>query len=560
MAEATSRQDIDTLVLKRAALSGLKTALKILPMAQLATVISAVAFCWVFGDVVRPVLLFSWCGLVVAGAFLWIAMSLRDNRSDEIPRENPFLRHMVMAGLSSGLFALLIFWLFPLTEEIKRVFLGVFAFSFQLTGAFGLSTAPPVSLVWIFVLGVATFAMLLTGNIGYEFLLMIALETLYLVYLVYLVFKISHFFRDRFITNEELRIFKRAIEDTPASVVLTDPEGTIRYVNPAFTQITGYGAEEALGRNPRLLKSGLHDEPYYRRMWETLAAGRTWYGEIANKKKDGSLFWELASISPIKDEKGVTAYYVAVKENITARKDMERLKEDVDRIMRPALKQPLTAIVGYPRALAMTASLNEEQLDMVRAIEEAGRRMLRMIELSLDLFRMETGKYVYQPQEVDALAVIAQIIDHNRAKLEAKKQVCRISVNGHEPMPGQAVSVCSEERLLYTLLSNLLVNAMEASPDGEPIAVEITEDAVLRIGIHNRGAVPKAIRNAFFEKYKSFGKAGGTGLGTYSAKLMATAMQYDLTMETSDEQDRTSVFVLIPRPPAAPPTPLTPAA
>jgi PAS domain S-box-containing protein len=123
-----------------------------------------------------------------------------------------------------------------------------------------------------------------------------------------------------------LRNLWRAVEQSPASVVITDLEGRIEYVNPQFTRATGYTAAEVLGQNPRLLKSGRTSPRVYRDLWETITAGGVWQGELCNRRKDGTLFWENATISPVRDERGATTSYVAVKEDVTARR---RAAEDL---------------------------------------------------------------------------------------------------------------------------------------------------------------------------------------------------------------------------------------
>jgi PAS domain S-box-containing protein len=124
-------------------------------------------------------------------------------------------------------------------------------------------------------------------------------------------------------TEEALRKLSRAVEQSPASVVITDPQGNIEYVNPKFTRLTGYTREEVLGKNPRILKSEMTPAATYRELWETILSGGEWRGEFANKKKNGELYWESASISPIKDAKGAITHFVAVKEDITERKRAE---------------------------------------------------------------------------------------------------------------------------------------------------------------------------------------------------------------------------------------------
>jgi len=123
--------------------------------------------------------------------------------------------------------------------------------------------------------------------------------------------------------EERLQILSRAIEQSPVSVVITDPTGRIEYVNPKFCDVTGYTVEEAIGQNPRLLKSGAQSSEFYRDLWQAISAGEQWQGEFCNRRKNGELYWESASISPIRDERGRITHFVAVKEDITERKRVE---------------------------------------------------------------------------------------------------------------------------------------------------------------------------------------------------------------------------------------------
>ena len=120
--------------------------------------------------------------------------------------------------------------------------------------------------------------------------------------------------------ESQLRQLARAVEHSPASIVITDLQGAIEYVNPKFCAVTGYSFEEVRGQNPRALKSGEMPAESYRQMWAKITAGEEWYGEFHNRKKDGELYWESASISPIRDDAGKVTHFVAVKEDITQRK------------------------------------------------------------------------------------------------------------------------------------------------------------------------------------------------------------------------------------------------
>ncbi len=131
----------------------------------------------------------------------------------------------------------------------------------------------------------------------------------------------------RKLAEEKFRKLSRAVEQSPVSIVLTDLQGAIEYVNPAFTKVTGYAFDEVIGQNPRVLKSGDKSPEEYKEMWENLAVGREWRGEFKNIRKNGEVFWEIASISPISDEQGRVTLYVAVKEDITDRKRIEQMSE-----------------------------------------------------------------------------------------------------------------------------------------------------------------------------------------------------------------------------------------
>ncbi|MBI5566599.1 MAG: PAS domain S-box protein [Chloroflexi bacterium] len=143
---------------------------------------------------------------------------------------------------------------------------------------------------------------------------------------------IGHDITARKQADEQLRQLSRAVEHCPVSIVITDLTGRIQYVNPWFSQLTGYTPAEAIGQNPRVLKSGYTQPAEYSQLWQTISAGRTWHGEFHNKKKNGELYWELASISPITDAHGQITHYVAVKEDITERKAAEEgLRESESR-------------------------------------------------------------------------------------------------------------------------------------------------------------------------------------------------------------------------------------
>jgi PAS domain S-box-containing protein len=142
--------------------------------------------------------------------------------------------------------------------------------------------------------------------------------------------------------EDRLRQLSRAVEQSPASVMITDTSGRIEYVNPKFCQVTGYSAEEAVGKNPKVLKSGDMAPETYETMWQTIASGRTWSGEFHNRKKNGELYWELTSINPVRDATGKVTHYVSINEDITERKLAEAEREKLIGELKKALAEVKT--------------------------------------------------------------------------------------------------------------------------------------------------------------------------------------------------------------------------
>ena len=150
--------------------------------------------------------------------------------------------------------------------------------------------------------------------------------------------------------DEQLRVLSRAVEQSPVSVMITDAKGNIEYVNPKFTQASGYGFAEVVGQNPRILKSGDFSRENYEELWSTVKSGREWHGEFHNKRKNSDPYWELASISPITDQAGAITHFVAVKEDITERKRIEKELRRSQSKLRLALT--LAKVVYWERDVA----------------------------------------------------------------------------------------------------------------------------------------------------------------------------------------------------------------
>lgn len=231
-----------------------------------------------------------------------------------------------------------------------------------------------------------------------------------------------------------------------------------------------------------------------------------------------------------------------------ALKEAAKLREDVDHIMRHDLKAPLSGIIGLPPLIQDEGGLSENQAMFLRLIEENGLKMLSMINLSLDLFKMERGAYPLCPEPVDVAAVVRRLFTELATLAGYRKISCVLTLAG-ELDDGQASCLISGERLLlYTMLANSVKNALEASPDGGVVSVDLRPGNPAVMTVVNRGVVPPDIRQTFFEKFATSGKVGGTGLGAYSARLIAETHGGFARMETSDATGMTTITLVLPQP------------
>lgn len=210
-----------------------------------------------------------------------------------------------------------------------------------------------------------------------------------------------------------------------------------------------------------------------------------------------------------------------------------RTLEDVERIARHDLKTPLVSIAAAPGLLRGGRSLDEHEEEILCMIESAANRALSMVNLSLDLFRMESGSYVFRPCVVDLTAVVASVAMGLAAHARSK------SVDLLVAPVSNRVYVEADDSLCYSIIGNLTKNAIEAAPDHTQVRLTIIEGKTVNLHVHNHGAVPPDLRANFFGKYTTSGKEGGTGLGTYSSHLLARVQGGALTMQTSDEKGTT---------------------
>jgi two-component system cell cycle sensor histidine kinase/response regulator CckA len=328
--------------------------------------------------------------------------------------------------------------------------------------------------------------------------------------------------------EEELRILYRAVEQSPSSIVITDAKGTIEYVNPKFTEVTGYTFEEAKGQNPRILKSGYTAAEEYAKLWETILSGKEWRGEFYNKKKNGEQFWEFASISPVRDSSGTITHFLAVKEDITQRKLLEqqlyhaRKMESLGTLasgIAHDFNNILGIILGYASMLREKYLGPEKSGVYLDSIVKAAERGAGLVRQILTFAR----KSEFKLELVDVNSIIGEL---TTMLGETFPKTISLSLQLEKALPPLSV----DRTQIHQALLNLCVNARDAMADHGAISIRtrlvrgkslaarfaVVSDAnYVEISVSDTGSgIDETTKARIFEPFFTTKEVGkGTGLG-----------------------------------------------
>lgn len=341
--------------------------------------------------------------------------------------------------------------------------------------------------------------------------------------------------------EEARRRLEALIDSAPIGVYRSTPEGTFLSANPRLAQIYGYDSAEQLVSSVHDIGGELYLHKEDRgKLVATLEREEVVADyECPMRRRDGVVIWTSRCMRAIRGQDGRVAYYDAFLMDITERKKAETLREDVQRILRHDLKSPLQGIIGLPTLLLQQDDLTEDQRRMLLMVLDSGKAMQRMIDNSLSIYRMETNRFELDPEPVNLEDVANDCLNDLDGLRRTKELQVFVDL--------QPVVVGGERDLLRVMLANLLLNAMEAASTGGWVeAAVFAEDGLAKVWIRNQGAVPQEIRDKFFGKYATSGKRRGTGLGAYSALLVARAHGGDIAMSTSDEPEETLLVVSLP--------------
>lgn len=335
---------------------------------------------------------------------------------------------------------------------------------------------------------------------------------------------------ERKMAEKELLKLSRAVEQSSASVVITNCRGDIEFVNQTLCDLTGFTKEELIGKNPRIWKSGYHTKEYYKEFWNTLLSGQNCSGEILNKKKNGELYWESALISPLINENGEITHFVAVKEDITEKKKMvtalveakeeaesaNRLKDAFIANISHEIRTPLNGVLGMTHLIKelFQGNIKAEDEELFDGVDNSSKRIIRTVDMILNYSRLQVGEFNVQPSKINISLILTELVSEFSTSAKHKSLELKF-LNEYEN-----AEITADENSITIAISNLIDNAIKYTHKGFveiKLHKEKNGDIIVDVKDTGIGISPVYLEH-IFEPYRQeqmgYGRAyDGIGLG-----------------------------------------------
>lgn len=362
--------------------------------------------------------------------------------------------------------------------------------------------------------------------------------------------------------DSQIRKLSRAVEQSPVLIVITDTSGIIEYVNPKFEQVTGYSFSEAIGRNSRFLKSGYTSKETYGELWRTISSGNEWRGEFHNVCKNGDQYWESAVISPIKNSAGVTTNYLAVKEDISEQKKItaeliaakeraehsDNLKTEFLAQMSHEVRTPLNVLLSFStyikEVLEERQHLTDDLEQYFSTVSIAGKRIIRTIELILNMSDLKSGSYINDPKPTDIYNEILKDVYHQLHRYADEKKLQFDLIQKSDSLFANVDQFATEQSLIqiidnaikFTEKGHVTICA-EENETGNPVI--IIEDTGVGIGEEYM----KMLYSAFTQEDQGYSRSfDGNGLGLALAKKYCDLN--NIQIDVKSEKRKGTIFTL----------------
>ena len=349
--------------------------------------------------------------------------------------------------------------------------------------------------------------------------------------------------------------------DEHAIVAITDRAGVIQYVNERFCRISKYGQHELIGQTHRLVNSGLHPPEFFRQMWQTISSGRVWHGEIANRTKDGGLYWVETTIVPFLGDDGKPSQYVAIRTDITERKLLDeelarardealassRLKSEFLATMSHEIRTPMNGVIGMTELL-LSQLQSEQQREMGRTIQSCARNLLVILNDILDFSKIEAGRFEINPWPFRPAQLLREVTALMTPRAAEKKLAISCEVD-----PRLEEQHLGDSDRIRQVLANILNNAIKFTDQGSvsisarTLDVEPNSKAgIVRFEVRDTGigisseAMPKLFQPFVQVDGSVTRRFGGTGLGLAISRRLVELMSGRIGVQS--EEGRGSLF------------------
>lgn len=365
-------------------------------------------------------------------------------------------------------------------------------------------------------------------------------------------------------SESEFKKLNQAILQSPISVIITNDQGVIEFFNPAFCKISGWSDQEIIGKKPSILKSNYHPANYYEKLWKTISSGNEWQGEFKNKRKNGEYYWELASISPIRNSFGTITHYVKISENISYLKkienDLKRAKQDAEIAnnyknhflanMSHEIRTPINTIIGFSELMKNEKLSPEKRNKFSDIIEENSQALLRLIDDIIDVAKIEANELKIKKEacSLDDLFSELEIIYINYLK---RKQKSNLKLKIQIPTEAHHDVIFTDPYRLKQILNNLFLNALKHTETGHiEIGYTIVNDNKLRFFVADTGSgIPANRIRSIFKRFQyneddeGTIEAHGSGIGLSISKDLAILLGGDIQVKSVVNEG--SVFYLL---------------
>jgi len=362
--------------------------------------------------------------------------------------------------------------------------------------------------------------------------------------------------------SEQINKLTNSVLHSPVTVVITNRTGLIEYVNPKFEEVTGYSSQDAIGQNPRILKSGETPVEVYEKLWDTILSGKEWRGEFKNKRKDGSYYWESASISSVKNVAGEITHFIAVKEDISERKLMDaalieakdkaeeanRLKTSFLANLSHEIRTPMNGILGFAELLREDGLRSKDFEHYLDIINVNGQQLLNIINDIITVANLEVNQLRLNVKEFE----LNQVLTDLESTMEwEKKQLLKnhIHLDLVGLKPPTSTPMCTDPGKLVQILTNLLRNAIKFTDQGEVLlSNRMINDGFIEFTVSDTGiGIPEHMHDVIFERFRQADESstrnfGGNGLGLAISKGLVELLGGTIKVKSNPGQGAIFTF------------------